>query len=228
MAECGSDAADLPLLALGHDHLEDGLVALAIHHAHGAGGGLFAFDEQAARPALDRPGRWCTFDRHQIRLGMAKTRMRELIGKLAIVGQHHQAFAVRIQPADGEQMLGMRHQVEHRTALIAFVRLAGGEHVLRLVDGEIQLRQLIEAQLLAIHLDHVHIRVGLCPQCDDFAVNAHPALFDQLLCCAARGDIGHAQQFLNACFHPSIVFSLQSSITVLYAKASTARPDVFR
>jgi hypothetical protein len=168
-------------------------------HARRAAGAFF-FQENAVLPAFERFTIGLAIEHDAVRLGMAIARVRQPLGQIAVVGQHHQAFAVCIEAADRKQMPLTGQIIEDRPAVVVLVRLGGRKHVAGLVQRHHDTR-LVEAQPHIIDLDDIGFGVGFIAQFGDLAVDAHTALFDQRLGAAARSDTGLCEKFLQTLFH---------------------------
>ena len=104
-------------------------------------------------------------------------------------------------------MTEIGHEIEHGTAVVAGMWLAGAEDVLRLVERQIDQALGLDAQAFAVDFDDVRFGVGLVAEFGNLAIDAHAALFNQDFGAAARGDIGLRHDLLNTYFHCGLTVS---------------------
>jgi hypothetical protein len=176
MAERIRYAANLAFLALSHDDLEDGFLGTRLDDLDHARGSAFFVDGDAALPHFNRALAGLTQDCDEIRLGVAITRVRQLVGHLPVVGQHDQAFTVGVQATHGKQVLATRHQVVDCLAVVGGVGVTGRQNVFGLIQRNINLRLFVKAQRLAVQLNGISLGVRLRAKRDDLAIYRDAAL----------------------------------------------------
>jgi hypothetical protein len=117
--------------------------------------------------------------------------------QFAIIGQHDQAFAVRVQPTDHEQVhiVTDRDVIHDRGTIILTLCFGRRHHVYRLVQRVIEFR-LVEFEAHTIDFDNIGLRVSFIAQRRHFTIDAHPPAFDQGFTGTARADIRLCHQFL--------------------------------
>jgi len=121
----------------------------------------------------------------------------ELIGEVAIVGNHEQAFAEVVEAADGVKALGCLREELHYGGT-AFRIGDGGDEAPGLVEHEVTLA-LGSLQQLSIDADVVAGSVCFgAERRDDLAVDLDPAAGDHLFGVAAARDTGLGKNLLQA------------------------------
>ncbi len=153
IAEHGRHPPDLTLFAFDHHDPQDGDIRITLLNADRTRRGQSFFQIDAFFPAVQRLLGDNTIDDDLIGLGVFITRMRKLIRQFAVVGQHHQAVAFSVQPANGEQMPLKRDQLADILTLI--LTDIAGDDVQRFIDRIVVL-VVIHHQARAIDFDHIH------------------------------------------------------------------------
>jgi hypothetical protein len=127
----------------------------------------------------------------------AVARMHDAIRDVAIVGQEQQALGVAVEPADGIDPLGNRHQIHYRAA-VALI-LGGGDVAARFVEQDVAWPLRLEQ--LAVDANSRASRIGLGAELGhDGAVDADAAGANQLFGGTARTDASRGEDSLQP-FH---------------------------
>jgi hypothetical protein len=87
----------LPLAPFCHHNTERGHFGRFLKNADVATGATLVVNPYAVFPLLQSQFRRMPIHGHFVGLGMLETGVRQLVSNVAIVGQHHQAFAFSIQ-----------------------------------------------------------------------------------------------------------------------------------
>ena len=130
---------------------------------------------------------------------VAVARVGQAVRQLAVGGEEHRPLGVVVEPAHREDPLPDAGQIPGGGG--AALRVGErGDAAGRLVEQEVALLLPLQRRL-AVHRDQVARRVHLgAERRDGAAVHGHPALGDQLLGLAPRGDAGPGQELLEAFF----------------------------
>ena len=191
--EVREHAADLAVLPFVEDHLEDGALLVLRFHMDMLGPGHPLRQADAAAELVDGVRSGDPRHLNEVFLLDAIPGMGEEIGQLTVVGDEDQPFAHSVEPADGEQPLLARDEIDDaRPAVGVEVR---GHHADRLgehVDNALRVGEplAIDPDLLAEGIDagaefRDHLAVDLDPACRDqfFAVPpaAEPGRREHLL-----------------------------------------------
>lgn len=102
----------------------------------------------------------------------------QAVRQFAVVSEHHQPFTVGVESPNREQVAVVRNQLAHRLTFITVVAFVGRDHVLRLVQHNVDLLLGAEIDPLAVNRDLVRFRVRLVADACDFAVHAHAPRLD--------------------------------------------------
>jgi hypothetical protein len=114
--------------------------------------------------------------------------MRDLAGKLAVVGHQQRAAGVVVEPSDrSDSRRYCAHQI--RDGAPALWIAQRGHDGARFVEHHVN--QWLRHQAAAIHVDARSTRIRLGAKLGHFVtVHADPARADQLLCTSSRSDAG--------------------------------------
>lgn len=206
------DFRDVAVLAFLHRHPQRRLAGFALEDGHVdvraaqasflAGGEPLKFEHLAAKLVqvliLD-----ITLHDREVRLGHPVSRVGQAVGKLAIVGQKHQATLIPPQASDGKEpgLGGVVDQIQHGPALKAWLIRGGRQCAFGLMKDDVELPPRganLSGDRLAINGDLVVARVDKGGEAgDDLAIDLDPAFFDQLLAHPARGDSRVGQDALK-------------------------------
>jgi hypothetical protein len=136
-----------------------------------------------------------TLDRDEVRLRYAVSRVGQTVGQFPVVGQKEEAFALLIEPTDGEDAILFRHQVDRAGTP---VRVAvGREDALRLVQDVIPHprrlhRDAVDVDFLPLGVDPHAQFVG------HLAVDFDAAVGDEFLALASAAEAGDGEHLLQA------------------------------
>ena len=125
--------------------------------------------------------------------------MGEAVRYLAIICEEQYPLDVEIEPADGEYAPKTPgQQIRHRGPVLALLVAHGGEHVLGLVQHQID-GGLLSRDELSVHLDGIRERVRLGAGGEHgLSVHLDAALRDQTLGLPARGEARLGDDFLES------------------------------
>ena len=195
--------AQLAIAALDEDHFVPGVVTFT-HLANAGRCGpnflaLFrtaAVDRDALAQAVERLFGWLAGNFDEIGLFDARRSLGELIGELAVVGDHEQAFAQVVEATDGVKALVFLCEELHHGGTALGVG-HGGDKAAGLVEHEVA-QALGALQQLAIDANMVAGGVGLgAKRGDDLTVNLNATAGDHLFCMTAARDAGLGKDFLQ-------------------------------
>ena len=191
MTQRYSYAANLAFLAFGHGDAQYGLARCAFDDGDHTWRSLaLILQPDSFLPAVQGILVWQSSNRHLVGFGVAVAWMRQFMSEVAVIGEDDQPFAVGVESSNGEQVPLMRHEVEHRQALVTSMNNAGREYVPGFVQRQINLVLLLgKIQTLPIDLDHVGFRIGFIAQSDKRAIHADAPFHDQFFGGAAGCNI---------------------------------------
>jgi hypothetical protein len=96
MSQCSGNTTNLAFFAFCHDHLQNSDLWGRFHSHYITGCRTPFFEPNAILPAMQNIFIWLAIDCHQIGFGVLITRMCELVGGFAIIGQNHKSFTIGI------------------------------------------------------------------------------------------------------------------------------------
>ena len=195
VTELGEHPPDLTVLAFGKDHFEDRRITLLGHGSHSLGANFPLGQPDSIGQLIESLAFRSAGDNDPVKLLDPEPRVGQLVGKLAIVGQEHQADAHLVEPTDGVNALrDLGHQVEDAWAARGVVV---GRHIaLGLIDREVD--QAFLMNLLAVHGDRGLGQVDLGAKlADDLTADGDATLENHLLADAAGTDPGMSQNLLQ-------------------------------
>jgi hypothetical protein len=194
--------AQFAVAALDENDFVPGIVALANLANPGWRGvdlgraGLAAFNGHTAAQDVEFRFRRLARDFHKVGFLNTRGSFGELVGQLAVVGHHQQAFAQVVEAADGIKPLAhLLKELHHRVPALRI--FDGGNKSARLIEDEIA-EPLRTLQQLAVNADVVATRVCLgAERGHNFAVDLHSPLLDHLFGLASAGHAGLSENFLQ-------------------------------
>jgi len=192
--EVREHAADLAVLPFVENHLEDGALLVLRFHMDMLGPGHPLRQADAAAELVDGVRGGDPRDLNEVFLLDAIPGMGEEIGQLTVVGDEDQPFAHPVEPADREQSLFPRDEIDDAGPAIG-VEVRGhhadrlGEHV----DDALRVGEplTVDADLLAEGIDAgTELR-------DHLAVDLDPACRDQFLAVPPTAEPGRREHLLK-------------------------------
>jgi hypothetical protein len=195
VAEVREHAANLTVLPLVEDHLEDGALLVLrlevdmLSPCHPLG------EPDATAEFVDRLRGGHTGHLNEVFFLDSIPGVGAEIGQFTVVGDEDQPFAHPVEPADGEQTLVAGHEIDDAWSAIG-VEVRGhhanglGEHV----HDPLRVRQTlaVDADLLTERID-AGAELG-----DDLAIDLDPACRDQFLAISPASEPGCRQHLLQA------------------------------
>jgi hypothetical protein len=189
----------LPIAPLTNGHADETIpVATSFVHEHDVGRHCAVAVERDARPEPVQR----LFVRHPRDPGFigaldAVTRMRELGGELAVVGQEQQPFGVVVEPPDRVDILA--HTGEQLDDRAAPLRIRSRrDDAGRFVEQDVAM-SLGCLDSAAVHLDLAGGRIDLHAHLGDgLPIDHHAAFRDQLFCGTPRRDAGLGKHLLES------------------------------
>ncbi len=163
------------------------------------GRGLAAMHGDAIAESFFFLGCEDALDFYQVGFGDVTGGRGEVIGEVAVVGKHQQAFAGVVETTDRIDALAHPFEKFH-DGFAAFGIENGGHDVLRLIKRIVD-EMFRRAEQLAVYFDLVRGKVGFGAQFGNgCAVHRDAARDDQFFGFAAAGDTGMRKNFLEAFF----------------------------
>lgn len=214
--------AHFAILPLGEDHFENGRFPLLTDHADAPGPDLAFRQPDAVDQLVEHLAFGGSGHDHPVQLLDAELGVGQLIGEFAVVGQQNQPRAHLVEPADGIDALGNLGQDvdDARASGRVIIR---GDVPFRLGDRVID--HPLEMDGLTVDGDLGLSRVHLGPELfDDFAVNRHSPLADDVLAGASRANTGVRQNFLQSLHTRRRFLPLSSGIGRLPLLRGTTGP----
>ena len=194
VAEPGQHPANLPILALVEHHLQHGAQLVLGADRHPLGMHLAFREPHAAAQRLEQLFRGHARHLDEVFLLDAVSRVGEQVGEPAIVGDEDQPLAHPVEPADGEEPLVSRHEIDDPGP-------AGGVEVRghdadRLVEQKHDPLRVREP--LPVHADLLGVRIDPRAEFrDDLPIHLDAAGRDQLLAGATAAEAGPCQHLLQ-------------------------------
>ena len=196
VSESRHHPADLAVLPFGEHHFHDAGLSLAPHHLHPLGPDLSFGQPDPLGELVEHLARGFTGDDHAVDLLDPEPRVGQAVGKLAVVGQQHQAGALFVESPDGvDPLRNLREQIDdlglaRRVAVRTDIALG-------LIHGEINVPLLVNP--LPVHRDLLRPRVNPDAKfSNDLVVHRDPALEDHFLTPSTRPDPRMGEDFLEA------------------------------
>ena len=194
--KAGEHAADLPVAAFADGDLDQRPVPVALQEVDLGGAGAALGQVNAMGQPPHGLAAYLADDGGQVRLGHLEPRVRQALGKVAVVGHQQGAARVGIEPAHREEARPrMLHEVDGPLAAGGIV--VGADDARRLVEEPVLRPLLVDA--VAVEADVLRLGVGLGPEFGDgLPVDRHAARQDDLLAGPPRGHAGVGQDFVKA------------------------------
>ena len=192
VAEVLTHAANLPVEPLGKDDAKPPLAFLLDFTALGN-----RIENRYARTHLTQKiARYGLVYRHDVLLLVAVLHAQNPVDDIAVVGKQNKAGAGLVEPADGENALGVTHKIDD-VGRIASVGGTGNAH--RLVQGEVDRFRLVAKW--AVVECHGIARFHAVALAGDPAVDLYPPGVDPGIGLAARANAGLAEVFVEGGRH---------------------------
>ena len=165
--------------------------------------GLLAVDDDAFLKAIEIVVVGHAEDPRLVHARHAVTRMGQLRGEVAVVGQDEQPFGIVVEASDRVDVVAHApQQIDHRRPPLGIGPRR--DVAARLVQQEVE-AALGELDAAAVHADVIAGGVGLRPEfANRRAVDGHASVEHQLLGGAPRGDAGLRQDFLQPLHMPRL------------------------
>jgi hypothetical protein len=190
-----AEPVNLAVLPFAKHDLEPRLVAFDPQPMHLGGSSGATVDLDALLPALeirvaDDPG-----DLRDVHLGRLLSRVEQRHGEVPVVREEQRPARVEVEaPHRNDARPDATHVLRHGRSPLGIRH--GADDVPRLVEDDVH--ELLTGNGGTVHLDPVHIRVGLGPELGhDLPVHRDPPRRDELLGLPARRDAGLSEHFLE-------------------------------
>ena len=180
-------ATDLPVDSLTQDHPD----ARHPDRLHFLDSGALSIEHHPGQQLRREPWLPGAIKCHFVFFFNFVTRMRQVLGEIAVVGEDEQSFGLRVEPADIEEARELRRQeIENRVARIGIG--ACRDETRRFMQDQVELA--FAADELVPHLDVIALGRLRAEIGADAAVDRNASVGDQLVAMPPRTDTGGGEE----------------------------------
>src|SRR5680860_483081 len=182
-------AANLAFAALAKDKLDQKeVIANLLQELRRYRAGKPVFEADSGFEPLKRARIWLAVDLDEILLGRPVPRVKEAIGRISVIGEEKQAFALAVQPTHVKEMVELRREEMIDSSSAARV-VARGYIAARLVECDPL--DLVEVHTPAVDLHLVQSGGDALAELGGAPVHGDPALADEVLATTARRPVSY-------------------------------------